>query len=86
MIEAGSMTPYRQFVFESPEYVDQYAVIKATGEVASGGGVMALSLTDKYVEMQQVFFEQMTAAFTDQKTPEEAFEQAATEIDAILAE
>ena len=85
MLEAGSVTPYKEFVFTSAEWLDQYPVVAATGGLLEGHAV-PLPLSEHYVEAQQLMFEQLQAAFTDQKTAEEAMQQAADEINALLQE
>lgn len=83
MLGAGSVTPYKEFVFKSDKWLEQYPVVAATGELL-GGHAIPLPLTPHYVEAQQLMFEQLQAAFTDEKTAKEALQQAADEVDALL--
>jgi ABC-type glycerol-3-phosphate transport system substrate-binding protein len=85
MIENGAMTPYKQFIFDSEEWTSQYPIFTATAE-AGAGNVMPFPLTPKFVEMQQILFEQLQAAYGGMKSPEDALSQASEEIDAMLAE
>ena len=85
MIENGAMTPYKRFIFESEEWTSKYPIFVATAE-ASAGHVMPFPLTPRFVEMQQILFEQLQAAYSGIKPPEKAMEQAAKEINAMLAE
>jgi len=84
MIEKGAMTPYKQFIFDSEEWTNKYPIMAATAEAGADANVMAFPLTPKFVEMQQIMYEQLQAAFSGVKSPEKAMTQAAKEIDGIL--